>query len=156
MIRQSHARKLCGRWHRSGINGPHLTMYYLKQKNKKSIKMNKQFWCLMICSVMIFSATFSQNGRWSVAKANEWYAKQGWLRGSNFQPSSAINQLEMFQAASFDTATINRELGWAAGLGFNVMRVYLHHLLWTADKEGFKKRLDKYLEISSRHGIKTL
>jgi hypothetical protein len=62
----------------------------------------------------------------------------------------------MFQAGTFDTATINRELGWAEGLGFNVMRVYLHHLLWTADKEGFKKRLDTYLEISSRHGIKTL
>jgi hypothetical protein len=111
---------------------------------------------LAVTCVLFFTAAFSQSGRWPVEKANEWYAKQGWLRGSNFQPSSAINQLEMFQAESFDTATINRELGWAEKLGFNVMRVYLHHLLWTSDKEGFKKRLDTYLGISSRHGIKTL
>lgn len=118
--------------------------------------MNKRFLSLAICFQLIIISAFSQNSRWTVAKANEWYAKQGWLRGSNFQPSTAINQLEMFQPETFDTATISRELGWAAGVGFNVMRVYLHHLLWTADKEGFKKRLDKYLDISSRHGIKTL
>lgn len=95
-------------------------------------------------------------GKWSAEKANAWYKKQGWLVGANFQPSTAINQLEMFQAASFDTATINRELNWAGSLGMNVMRVYLHHLLWVQDKEGFKKRLNTYLDISNRNGIKTM
>ncbi|HKO82036.1 MAG TPA: cellulase family glycosylhydrolase [Chitinophagaceae bacterium] len=109
-----------------------------------------------ISSLLVIAAVTAQGNLWPVSKAKQWYAQQGWLRGSNFQPSTAINQLEMFQAATFDTATINRELGWAEGLGFNVMRVYLHHLLWTADKEGFKKRLDSYLAISNRHGIKTL
>lgn len=94
--------------------------------------------------------------RWTVDKANTWYKQQGWLRGCNFQPSTAINQLEMFQPETFDTATINKELGWAEDLGFNVMRVYLHHLLWASDKDGFKKRLDTYLAISSKHKIKTL
>jgi hypothetical protein len=113
------------------------------------------FTMMMIClgAGMLVKA---QGQRWTVAKANDWYAAQGWLRGCNFQPSTAINQLEMFQEASFDTATINRELGWAENLGFNVMRVYLHHLLWVADKDGFKKRLDTYLGISTRHKIKTL
>jgi hypothetical protein len=96
------------------------------------------------------------SGRWSAEKAAAWYEKQGWLVGANFQPSSAINQLEMFQASSFDTATINKELGWANELGMNVMRVYLHHLLWVQDKEGFKNRLNTYLDISSRHRIKTM
>lgn len=108
---------------------------------------------------MLFASNVNaqhQDSRWSEARAREWYAKQGWLRGCNFQPSSAINQLEMFQAETFDTVTIDRELGWAEELGFNVMRVYLHHLLWTSDKEGFKKRLDTYLSISSKHKIKTL
>lgn len=110
---------------------------------------------LIACS--LFSATIgTAQSKWSAEKAKQWYAKQGWLKGSNFQPSTAINQLEMFQPETFDTATINRELGWAESLGFNVMRVYLHHLLWTADKAGFKKRLDTYLSISSRHHIKTL
>lgn len=112
------------------------------------------FFFLFVCLLNIVSAQNSQ--RWSPEKAKAWYSKQGWLRGSNFQPSTAINQLEMFQSESFDTATLHKELGWARDLGFNVMRVYLHHLLWTADKQGFKKRLDSYLGISTKYGIKTL
>lgn len=111
---------------------------------------------LLLCCFMLFFSIVTAQNKWTVEKANAWYAKQGWLTGCNFQPSTAINQLEMFQAETFDTATINRELGWAEGLGFNVMRVFLHHLLWTADKEGFKKRLNTYLDVSSKHGIKTM
>ncbi len=80
----------------------------------------------MACGLLFITMASAQS-KWSANKAKEWYAKQGWLKGSNFQPSTAINQLEMFQAETFDTAAINRELGWAQGLGFNVMRVYLHH-----------------------------
>ncbi|MDQ7948395.1 MAG: glycoside hydrolase family 2 TIM barrel-domain containing protein [Pedobacter sp.] len=94
--------------------------------------------------------------QWTPQQANTWYAAQPWYRGANFQPSSAINQLEMFQAATFDPQTIDRELGWAEELGMNVMRVYLHHVAWTSDREGFKKRLDSYLDISQKHGIKTI
>lgn len=103
-----------------------------------------------------YASIIAQGTRWGAEKANEWYAEKGWLRGCNFQPSTAINQLEMFQQTTFDAITINRELGWAKDLGFNVMRVYLHHLLWTQDREGFKKRLNEYLAISDKHGIKTL
>ena len=96
-----------------------------------------------------------QNPRWTDEQAKEWSKKTGWLRGSNFNPSTAINQLETWQAESFDTVTIDRELGWAQGLGLNVMRVYLHHLAWEVDHAGFKNRLNTYLTISSSHGIKT-
>ena len=94
--------------------------------------------------------------RWTTEKAKQWGTENGWLRGSNFNPSTAINQLENWQCETFDTATINRELGWAEGIGMNVMRVYLHHLAWEIDKEGFKKRLDTYLTIANKHGIKTV
>src|SRR5687767_10080582 len=70
---------------------------------------------------------------WTKEQANDWYAKAGWLRGSDFIPSTAIKQLEMWQAETFDTATINSELGWAESIGFNSMRVYLHHLAWEID-----------------------
>lgn len=93
---------------------------------------------------------------WSQQRAKEWYAKNQWLVGSDFIPSNAINQLEMWQADSFDPKTIDRELGYAQGLGMNVMRVFLHHLAWQQDPEGFKKRMDQYLAISSKHGIKTM
>ncbi|MBN2805832.1 MAG: cellulase family glycosylhydrolase [Prolixibacteraceae bacterium] len=94
--------------------------------------------------------------RWSIEKAIEWSAKQKWIRGCNFQPSTAINQLEMFQAETFDPETIDRELGWAEDLGLNAMRVYLHHAAWGADPEGFKKRLDQFLAIAHSHSIKII
>ena len=94
--------------------------------------------------------------RWSEEKAQEWGAKQEWLVGANFNPSTAINQLETWQAESFDTQTIDKELSWAEGIGMNVMRVYLHHVAWEVDKNGFKNRMDKYLEIATSHGIKTM
>lgn len=93
---------------------------------------------------------------WSKEKANAWYQQQGWLVGSNFSPSTAINQLEMWQAETFDTATINRELGWAASIGMNTARVYLHDLLWEQDSTGFLERMDTFLSIADSHGIKPL
>src|SRR5687768_6817500 len=93
---------------------------------------------------------------WTKEQANEWYAKQGWRVGADFLPSTAINQLEMFQAADFDTATINRELGWAADIGMNTMRVYLHDLLFQEDSAGFVQRLDTFLNIAQKHKIKPL
>ncbi|GAP68336.1 sugar-binding cellulase-like [Bacteroidales bacterium 6E] len=94
--------------------------------------------------------------RWTEEKAAQWHADNGWLRGSNFNPSTAINQLEFWQAESFDPETIDRELGWAAGIGLNCMRVYLHHVAWEVDKEGFKQRMDQYMQIAAKHGIKTI
>jgi hypothetical protein len=93
---------------------------------------------------------------WSTEKAKEWAKNLPWLRGSDFIPSTAINQLEMWQAETFDTATINRELGWAENIGFNCMRVYLHHLAWETDSTGFKNRINKYLSIAADHDIKTI
>jgi hypothetical protein len=93
---------------------------------------------------------------WSIERANSWYAAQGWMRGCDFIPSTAINQLEMWQAESFDTATISRELGYAQGIGLNCMRVFLHHLAWQQDPEGFKKRMDEYLTIANQKNIKTI
>ena len=111
---------------------------------------------LFAIALLLTVSTLKAQPRWTAQQANDWYKKQGWIRGCNFQPSTAINQLEMFQAESFDRQTLDKELGWAEGLGFNAMRVYLHHIAWTTDAPGFKKRLDEYLAISSKHGIKTI
>src|SRR5690606_16273912 len=73
-----------------------------------------------------------------------------------FNPSTAINQLETWQEESYDPETIDRELGWAADIGMNCMRVYLHHVAWDVDKVGFKNRMQEYLDIAESHGIKTI
>jgi hypothetical protein len=92
--------------------------------------------------------------RWSEARANTWYAAQPWPVGANFLPSTAINELEMWQADTFDTATIDRELGWAQGIGMDTMRIFLHNLLWEQDPQGFTKRIDTFLTIAQRHHIR--
>ncbi len=97
-----------------------------------------------------------QGEQWTKEKAEEYYAKWGWLRGANFQPSSAINQIEMWQAETFDRETMDKELGWAEDIGFNAMRVYLHHVVWENDKEGFKARMGEYLDIAEKHNISTI
>ena len=134
--------------------------------------MVMKFRLIVLCSLLI-SICFQQckpkeekkadteevadvRGIWTKEQANAWYAKQGWLVGCDFVPGTAINQLEMWQAATFDTATINRELGWAASLGMNTVRVYLHDLLYQQDAEGFLQRMDAFLQIASRHHIKPL
>lgn len=53
--------------------------------------------------------TEKERNVWSKEHAYEWQAKTGWLCGANFIPSTAINQLEMWQAETFDTVTIDRE-----------------------------------------------
>jgi hypothetical protein len=94
--------------------------------------------------------------RWSLEKAQKWQDDNNWISGANFNPSTAINQLEMWQEDSFDPKTIDRELGYAEGIGFNAMRVYLHSLAYKADPKGFLKRVDTYLSIADKHRIKTI
>ena len=94
--------------------------------------------------------------RWHVQQANDWYTRQPFLVGSNFIPSTAINELEMWQADTFDLPTIDRELGWAEGLGMNTMRVFLHNLLWQQDSAGFLRRMDQFLQVADKHHIRIM
>jgi len=112
----------------------------------------------VVAGILLFaaSAAVADTARWSKEKANAWYAQQRWLVGSNYIPANAINQLEMWQADTFDPAKIDEELGWAEALGMNTMRVFLHDQLWVQDAAGFKKRIDAFLAIAARHRIKPL
>ena len=94
--------------------------------------------------------------RWTPAAAHAWFATQPWFMGCNFTPSYAINQLEMWQAETFDLRAIERELALAASLGMNAARVYLHDLLWAQDAPGFLDRIDQVLTVADRYGIRVM
>jgi hypothetical protein len=94
--------------------------------------------------------------RWTTQAASRWYRHHPWLVGCNFAPSTAINELEMWQADTFDPATIDRELGYAQSIGMNTARVFLHNLPWKEDAEGFAKRIDQFLTIAEKHEIQPL
>lgn len=97
--------------------------------------------------------TYSNHMRWSKEQAWKWYEERPWLIGCNYIPSTAINQLEMWQRETYDPETIKRELGWAQQLGFNTIRVYLHDLAWRQTPYGFKARLDNFLGIAAQNKI---
>ena len=125
-------------------------------RNRLSQKVFISF-LIVLCN--FFSAQLasaSQSPRWTEKAANDWYAKQPWLVGSNYIPATAINELEMWQADSFDPQRIDLELAWAESIGLNTMRVFLHDLPWQQDAEGFRKRIDTFLQIAAKHHIKPL
>ncbi len=113
-----------------------------------------------LIGVTTLSAAESGNppvpGRWTAERAWEWYGKQPWLVGCNFLPSTAVNDVQMWQRETFDPATIDRELGWAAGLGFNSVRVFVNYVVWEADADGLKQRLARFLEIADKYHIATM
>ncbi|MEM1296752.1 MAG: family 43 glycosylhydrolase, partial [Verrucomicrobiota bacterium] len=93
-------------------------------------------------------------GRWTKKKINQWYDELPWLVGANYYPATAINQIEMWQASTFDPETIDKELKLAASIGMNTMRVYLHDLVWEDDAEGLYERMDQFLTICEKHKIR--
>ena len=97
--------------------------------------------------------------RWSAKQAQAWYAHNtlGWV-GCNFNPSTAVNQLEFWRAWDFDPDyTIDRELRERPKASASTaMRVYLHDQAYEQDPQGFLDRIDQYLQIADRHEIVTL
>ena len=133
--------------------------------------------CLLILSVLLFKACRIQDngqviqeesvmpselirarniGVWSICQSNNWYAKQGWLTGADYIPSNAVNQLEMWQKATFSPNIIDKEFQLAEGIGYNTMRVYLHSIVWKDDAEGFKNRIDQFLTVAQKHHIRPM
>ena len=118
--------------------------------------MSPRLAALTLTLILYIGTASAQHPIWTKEKANTWYSSKGWLRGCDFIPSTAINQLEMWQAPTFDPATIDKELGFAQSIGLNCMRVFLHHLAWQQDPAGFKQRMTQYLGIAGKHHILTI
>src|SRR5437773_8499720 len=132
-------------WHKKA-SGVH------KVKRVKFVFIAPVLVVIGLCTAVVWA----QTSRWPEQKANDWYARQPWLIGSNYIPKSAINQLEMWQEATFTPAQIETELTWPESLGMNTMRVFLHDLLWQQDAAGFQQRIDSFLTIASRHHIRPM
>ncbi len=125
--------------------------------------MFKQGSCLRpLAAAFILAAAiatgYAQQGaaRWDAARANAWYKQQPWLVGADYVPSDAINQLEMFQDATFDPALNDKELGMAEAIGMNTMRVFLQDQWWLHDPQAARRRLDQFLTIAAKHHIRPI
>ena len=91
----------------------------MSKLNRHCARVGFRGWIGLLGLVLLTSIATGLHAqdRWTEEQANAWYARQPWPVGANFLPSTAINELEMWQAEPFDTATIDRELGWAEGIG---------------------------------------
>jgi hypothetical protein len=122
----------------------------------KKLALVFSFVCLFLQEGTAQKKIKGQREVWTSKQAKAWYKKQPWLVGPNFLPSTAINQLEMWQEETFDTVSIDKELGLAESIGMNTARVFLHDLPHQQDSLGFYLRINKFLEIADRHKIKPL
>src|SRR5271163_4980073 len=137
----------------SQIDGGVLTQLL---KRKSSMPSTRAVAIVLLLVVAAFTRRAAEAQRWSEEKANAWYAQQPWLVGANYIPSDAINQLEMFQAQTFNAALNDKELGLGESIGMNTMRVFLQDQLWEQDPKGFTQRLDQFLAIAAKHHIRPL
>lgn len=92
--------------------------------------------------------------RWTPEQANAWYTEQPWYFGANYVPSSAVNEIDMWQTN--DKSTMERELGWASEINMNIMRVFLHVLFYQQDAVAFYKKMDDFLTLADRLNIKII
>ncbi len=107
----------------------------------------------VLCSLTL-SAKKPVNTQWTPEQASAWWAETEWPVGCCYVPTYAINQFEMWQEDTFNPEILDREMALCEELGFNMVRIYLHEMLWFQDKEGFKKRIDQMLDIAGRHGVR--
>ncbi|MAT68898.1 MAG: 1,4-beta-xylanase [Planctomycetaceae bacterium] len=112
------------------------------------------FLLLQACLVSVQAELATAQQRWTPERANAWYAQQPWLVGCNYLPASDINQIEMWQ--DLDLEEIDRELDWAAGLGMNTVRVFLHDLCWKDDPQAYLKKMDQFLDVCAKHDIRPM
>lgn len=139
-------------------------MFLTHRKHVRHKKMKK---AIIIAAATVLAGAISAslcgckkeceaNGRWTAGRANEWYEDKEWPVGCDYIPAYAGNQLQMWDAATWNPEAVERELGWAEDLGFNSVRIFLHHKLWESDRNAFFSRIDEFLGIAERHGISTL
>ncbi|MFH1920386.1 MAG: family 16 glycoside hydrolase [Planctomycetota bacterium] len=80
------------------------------------------------------------------------YETAGWV-GTNYTPAYCASAVELWH--DFRPEVIEKELAAAKGhFGITTLRVYLHNIPHSAEKEEFLQRIDQFLAICRRHGIR--
>ena len=90
-------------------------------------------------------------GRWSAQQAWGWMDGRK-VYGFNYNVRTAVNDIEQWQATTFDLKTIDQEFGWAEKIGYTSVRVFLSHTVWLDDPPGFRQRLGQFLDTAHRRG----
>jgi hypothetical protein len=76
------------------------------------------------------------------------------VRGVNYVPSYSRNDIQTWE--DYDQATVERELSYAQGVGFNAVRVFLNMSPWVADRNTFLSHYDHFVGACAAKGIRPL
>lgn len=96
--------------------------------------------------------------KWSVKQANQWYEKQGWLRGCNFIGSDCTNRLDMWQSYKSDIKlkTADKELALCEKIGFNTVRLWANFDVYYKEPKEFMEILEQYVCLCDKHHQKVM
>lgn len=75
-----------------------------------------------------------------------------WVQGAVFVPTNAVNQLQQWH--QYDHDINDREMYYAHLYGINLVRVYIHNLLWEYDRENLLANMEDFLQIADKYDIK--
>uniref|UniRef100_A0A914CLI6 C-type lectin domain-containing protein n=1 Tax=Acrobeloides nanus TaxID=290746 RepID=A0A914CLI6_9BILA len=107
--------------------------------------------------LILFSQQILARDIWTPDQAWAWFnAQKPYIMGTELTVSSAANQLEMWQAETFNADLIDKEISFGSKLGFTVFRIFLHDLVYFNDPTGFKSRMNTVLNILDKYKMKAL
>jgi hypothetical protein len=86
--------------------------------------------------------------RWSPDRAAKYMARFGAIKGCNYVPADAGS----VWAESLGPM-VDKELGWAAGVGMNSVRIFISLTLYQQLKDGLFARIDRFLDMAARHKL---
>ncbi|MBB3112853.1 GH43 family beta-xylosidase/uncharacterized protein YjdB/lysophospholipase L1-like esterase [Paenibacillus phyllosphaerae] len=75
-----------------------------------------------------------------------------WVKGAVFVPTNAVNQIQQWD--QYDHEINERELANAHTYGINMVRVFVHNLLWKDDSEKMLANLEDFLQLADKYDIK--
>ncbi len=77
-----------------------------------------------------------------------------WIRGANYVPSYARNDVQIWM--DYDPDVIDRELGYAARLKLNSVRIFLQYAVYEHDPKAFLDKFESFLSLCEKHGIQAM
>ena len=114
---------------------------------------------ILIVTILFLLTTIGcaqQAERWSTEKQTDGTHLKNGRVGINYVTVTAINQFEMWQEETFDPENHGVGVGTCRGTRFNTVRIFPHDMVWEADPAGFKQRLDTFLGICQKHGMRAI
>jgi hypothetical protein len=76
-----------------------------------------------------------------------------WVKGVTYIPTNCVNVVQQWE--EFDPSINDRELLYAQIYSLNVLRIYLHYLVYEKDKRKFLNDLETFLKLAEKHKLKT-